>query len=177
MTSRKIPESAVENLVDDLATKAEKSEIQSAVPVGTIIMWGGPNAPAGRWIIANGAAISRTTYAELYAVYGTTWGEGDGNTTFNLPNCVERYPKGTTAGVYGNPTLPNLKGYVAQWKISLVDGVLFQNQQIANSSNSNDGGADPTWFNHFNASAYNSIYQDGATVNPYYFGVMWYVKY
>lgn len=53
-------------------------------PVGTITMWGNATPPAGR-LICNGAEVSRTTYAALFAVIGTTFGAGDGSTTFNLP--------------------------------------------------------------------------------------------
>ena len=54
---------------------------------GEIIIWSTSTPPAG-YLICNGAAISRTTYAALFHVIGTTWGAGDGNTTFNLPNFV-----------------------------------------------------------------------------------------
>lgn len=47
-------------------------------------------APAGRWILANGTAVSRTTYALLFAEIGTTYGTGNGSTTFNLPNLQSR---------------------------------------------------------------------------------------
>lgn len=53
--------------------------------VGTIKAWGGSTAPAG-WLICDGAAISRTLYAGLFAVIGETYGAGDGSTTFNLPD-------------------------------------------------------------------------------------------
>lgn len=49
-----------------------------------------PSAVPGRWLLANGAAVSRTTYAALYAAIGTTYGVGDGSTTFNLPNLSAR---------------------------------------------------------------------------------------
>ena len=101
MTSRKIPESAVENLVSDLEGKANKSEVESSinllVPTGTIIVWGANDAPNG-YLICNGAAISRTTYSRLFQVIGTTWGAGDGNTTFNLPNL-------TFGNYISNPTV------------------------------------------------------------------------
>lgn len=59
------------------------------VPVGGIIAYGGSSAPTG-WGFANGQAISRTTYATLFAIYGTTFGSGDGSTTFNLPDIEGR---------------------------------------------------------------------------------------
>lgn len=55
------------------------------VPAGFIAPYGGTSVPSG-WLACNGAAVSRTTYANLFAVIGTTYGTGDGSTTFNLPN-------------------------------------------------------------------------------------------
>ena len=52
---------------------------------GTVKAWGGSTAPSG-WLFCDGSQISRTTYAALFAVIGTTYGSGDGTTTFNLPN-------------------------------------------------------------------------------------------
>ena len=57
----------------------------AAVPVGTVIDFAGNVAPAG-FLKANGAAVSRTTYTTLFGVCGTTYGVGDGATTFNLPD-------------------------------------------------------------------------------------------
>lgn len=59
--------------------------LSSSIPVGTILAWSTTTAPNG-YLICDGSAISRTTYAELFSVIGTTYGSGDGNTTFNLPN-------------------------------------------------------------------------------------------
>lgn len=53
--------------------------------IGEIIFYAGSSAPAG-WLECDGSAISRTTYAGLFAVVGTTYGAGDGSTTFNLPD-------------------------------------------------------------------------------------------
>lgn len=57
----------------------------SGVPVGTIIPFAGNSVPQG-YLLCDGSAISRTTYASLFAVIGTIYGTGDGNSTFNLPN-------------------------------------------------------------------------------------------
>jgi microcystin-dependent protein len=54
-----------------------------STPVGASMAYGGTSAPTG-WIFGYGQAISRTTYAALFAVYGTTYGAGDGSTTFNV---------------------------------------------------------------------------------------------
>lgn len=55
------------------------------LPIGSIVEWGTDAAPAN-WLLCDGQAVSRTDYEELFAVLGTTYGEGDGSTTFNLPN-------------------------------------------------------------------------------------------
>lgn len=91
--------------------------IDAGLPTGTIITWSANDAPDG-YLICNGAAISRTTYARLFNVIGTTWGEGDGNTTFNVPNFVDRIPQGSgsrgTVGAYLAESLPNVKGTI-EW--------------------------------------------------------------
>lgn len=56
-----------------------------SVPTGTVVPFAGATAPDG-FLICDGSAISRTRYADLFAVIGTTYGAGDGNSTFNLPN-------------------------------------------------------------------------------------------
>jgi len=68
-----------------------------ATPVGGVIWRPLPTIPEG-YLQANGAAVSRTTYANLFAVYGTTFGSGDLSTTFNLPNLYAKYLMGAGAG-------------------------------------------------------------------------------
>lgn len=65
--------------------------------IGTIQMFGGSTPPNG-WLLCDGSAVSRTTYATLYAVIGTTYGTGDGSTTFNLPDLRGRAPIGAGSG-------------------------------------------------------------------------------
>jgi len=69
------------------------------VPVGTINMYAGAVAdiPTG-WLLCNGAAVSRTTYAQLFAVLDTEYGVGDGSGTFNVPNFVtsNKFPRAAT---------------------------------------------------------------------------------
>ena len=69
-------------------------------PTGVIHMWPTSTAPTG-YLLCNGAAVSRTTYNALYVLIGTTFGAGNGSTTFNLPNYVNRFPYGTTVGAIG----------------------------------------------------------------------------
>ncbi|WP_350348010.1 tail fiber protein [Agromyces sp. G08B096] len=61
------------------------------VPTGAVEAFAGSAAPAG-WLLCDGAAVSRTTYADLYALIGSTYGAGNGSSTFNLPNLKGRVP-------------------------------------------------------------------------------------
>ena len=63
------------------------------VPSGSIFMWPSAASPTG-WLICDGSAVSRTTYAALFAIVSTTFGVGDGTTTFNLPNLVDKFAIG-----------------------------------------------------------------------------------
>lgn len=62
-------------------------------PVGSVMDYAGTSAPAG-WLFCYGQAISRTTYSALFTAIGTTYGAGDGSTTFNLPDCRGRVSAG-----------------------------------------------------------------------------------
>jgi microcystin-dependent protein len=69
------------------------------IPVGTVNMYAGAVAdiPNG-WLLCNGTAVSRTTYAQLFAVLDTEYGVGDGATTFNVPDFVttNKFPRAAT---------------------------------------------------------------------------------
>ena len=55
------------------------------MPIGVVVPFAGSTSPAG-WLLCFGQTVSRTTYAGLFATIGTTWGSGDGSTTFGLPD-------------------------------------------------------------------------------------------
>ena len=67
-----------------------------STPPGAIHAYGGASAPSG-YLLCNGAAVSRTTYAALFSAIGTNYGVGDGSTTFNVPNLQGRVPVGLSA--------------------------------------------------------------------------------
>jgi len=69
------------------------SSVGEYTPAGVIQLYGGTYAPAG-WLLCDGSEVSRTDYAALYAAIGTTYGDGDGSTTFNIPNMCGRVPVG-----------------------------------------------------------------------------------
>ena len=64
---------------------ANLQDITKRSEVGTIKPWGKATAPDG-YLLCDGSAVSRSTYADLFAVIGTTYGAGNGSTTFNLPD-------------------------------------------------------------------------------------------
>jgi microcystin-dependent protein len=67
--------------------------IKNNTPAGVINMWATTTAPTS-WLLCDGTAVSRSTYASLFAVIGTTYGVGDNSTTFNLPNLKGKVPVG-----------------------------------------------------------------------------------
>ncbi|MGI5849663.1 MAG: phage tail protein [Christensenellales bacterium] len=70
-----------------------EGEMRKLRMTGEITLWSAAAAPGG-WLICDGSAVSRSGYAALYAVIGTTYGTGNGTTTFNIPNLKGRVPAG-----------------------------------------------------------------------------------
>lgn len=73
---------------------ATKGYVDAAGPAGLIAPFGGTSAPTG-WLACDGSAVSRTTYATLFAAISTTWGSGDGSTTFNVPDLRGAFLRGS----------------------------------------------------------------------------------
>ena len=67
------------------------------IPTATIVPWSSASVPSG-FLECNGTAVSRSTYSALFAIVGTTYGAGDGSTTFNLPNLADNVPVGKSPG-------------------------------------------------------------------------------
>ena len=72
-------------------------DLSGMIPSGAVLYFAGQAAPTG-WLKANGAAVSRTAYAALFAAIGTTYGAGDGSTTFNLPDLRGEFVRGWDDG-------------------------------------------------------------------------------
>ena len=81
-------------------------QTQQNVPTGTIQMYAGSTAPTG-WLVCNGDAISRSSYASLFEICSTTYGVGDGSTTFNVPDMRAAAPVGvgTSSGFTEDETV------------------------------------------------------------------------
>ena len=69
----------------------------SVIPVGVIEMFAGSTAPNG-WLVCDGSTVSRKTYSDLFKVIGTTYGAGNSNTTFTLPDMRGRFAMGAGTG-------------------------------------------------------------------------------
>jgi microcystin-dependent protein len=79
--------------------KLAQSLINFICPVGMISAFGGPGPPSG-WFVCDGSAVSRTTYSALFSAIGTYWGGGNGVSTFNVPNLVNRTLVGYGTGAF-----------------------------------------------------------------------------
>ena len=86
-----------ESLVSPTKIKAAIDTLAFSMPAGTVIHYAANSAPTG-FIKANGAAVSRTTYATLFSAIGTTFGVGDGSTTFNVPDLRGEFVRGWDDG-------------------------------------------------------------------------------
>ena len=83
--------------------------IKKSYPAGSISMYAGSTAPTG-YLLCDGSAVSRTTYADLFTAIGTTYGTGDGSTTFNVPNVKGKVPVGRDSGDTSFDTLGETGG-------------------------------------------------------------------
>lgn len=160
------------------------------VPLGTIIPYAANAAePPYSFLFCEGQAVSRTMYPDLFALIGTTYGAGDGSTTFNLPNLVGKYPQGdTTAGTVKSAGLPNIEGTatVRDYNISTtyfqgdgysgaLTGYGSSEKVYANSgSTTTTSTANPKI--KLDASQSNAIYGNSDTVTPPTLTVRWIIK-
>lgn len=121
-----------------------------------------------------GATVSRTTYSTLFGIYGTTYGAGDGSTTFNLPDFRNRAIWGADSAGYLSAGLPNITGQF--WSDSGGEaGAFRQGPNVSSESHESGGSIDQ--IKYFNASWSNSIYGNSSTVQPPAIKVRVYTRY
>ena len=167
----------------------------SSIPLGTILPYSANtlNPPAG-FLFCDGSAISRTMYADLFALIGTLYGSGDGSTTFNLPNLIgNKFLEGySSAGTSKNAGLPNIVGQVrytaatfastslnqagayggtGAFADSVINDATCNVSYMSNSSNPNRGISI-----YFDASDSNSLYGNSNTVQPSSLTVRYIIK-
>ena len=140
---------------------------QSGVPVGTIEYFAAQTPPAG-YLKADGASVGRETFPDLFGVIGTIYGEGDGETTFNLPDLMGRFAQGSTApGEKIEAGAPNIKGTIAQGYCngygSMTEAFYGTGSTIGTGGDSHGG---YSAFINLDASRSSAIYGNSETIQP-----------
>lgn len=102
---------------------------------GLIMQYGGSGVPAGGWLVCDGSAVSRTVYAALFAVCGTTFGAGDGSTTFNLPDLRGRSIVGTGTGAGLTNRALGATGGEENHLLSTAEMPTHQHDMMGNTTN------------------------------------------
>ena len=151
---------------------------KGSVPVGTVAYFAMATPPAG-YLKADGSAIGRETYPELFAAIGTTFGKGDGSTTFKLPNLMGRFAEGSvTPGTMKEAGLPNITGSIPKQflanNINACTGAFTHSWSgkslggFPDNPNWNitTNGGESYFQPDFKASAANPIYGNSDTVQP-----------
>ena len=157
-------------------------------PLGAIIAYSANGELPAGYLLCDGAAVSRTMYPDLFSVIGTTYGAGDGSTTFNLPDLTDKFMEGSAvAGTVKAAGLPNIEGFFRVLPMfgngpsSWAQGGVFSNtvrtdinvaQNIAVQSNQS-----PPYDITFDASKGNAIYGNSTTVQPPALTCRYIVKY
>lgn len=157
-------------------------------PIGAILPFGGSTVPNG-FLLCNGAAVSRITYAALFAVIGTSFGIGDGSTTFNIPDLRESVPVGAgqnatqtiaahdtyTVGQFKDDQMQNAEGNFTAYSYSdgLAGGAFSSN---TDNPNVLMGGTTPTLnFDDFNFNL-SKVARTGTTTHGKQMGVNFIIK-
>lgn len=145
--------------------------------IGSLLPFAGDTPPSG-WLRCDGSQISRITYANLFAVIGTKYGVGDGSTTFNVPNFINRtFWGGATSGAHLSGTLPNITGTVGNVGVigngGVFTGAFYNAGRSGDVDYSNVVGATAG----FDASRVSNKYINGALVRPESIQTMILIKY
>lgn len=162
--------------------------------VGAVIAFAGSTSPTG-WLLCDGSAVSRTDYAALFAVIGTTYGAGDGTSTFNLPNLTDKFIQGNaTSGTEHSAGLPEIMGAMSGLgNVSGHNGPINTSEVATQGAFGKYGGGEvitygdapyiqpsaPTFMTgiDFYASRSNAIYGNSTTVQPPSVTMRYIIKY
>ena len=149
-------------------------ELENGGKVGTIFAYAGNTPPSG-WLVCDGAEISRTSYARLFSVIGTTYGSGNGSTTFNIPDFVDKtFWGGTNSGTVKTAGLPNITGTFSCRDdnnpnqligFSNITGCFEGTNKGTSTGISGESGNHPRTLN-FDASRSSSVFGGSTTVQP-----------
>lgn len=162
--------------------RGKAGESASGAAVGSIAMFAGAALPEG-YLLCDGAALSREVYAELFSAIGTTWGEGDGSTTFNLPDLTDKTVWGgdsEAVGGYREAGLPGITGSFS-WVAdnasqATASGAITRGGSVYWGSISTGNSIAQSVLN-FDASRSSNIYGNSNTVQPPAAVFAFYIKY
>lgn len=157
---------------------------RALLPVGAVFAFAVNNTTPSGCLICNGAAVSRSKYSRLWVAIGTTYGKGDGSTTFNLPDLRNKFIQGSeTAGEVKEAGLPNIKGTFSgilragaddadspDW-----DGAMSKDKEY--SAGNGGGNNRPYYSAKFDASKSDAIYGSSDTVQPPALTMRYFIKY
>ena len=161
-----------------LSQKAGKNEVNAlekeiskrGIPVGSIDFFAMVSPPEG-YLKADGAAVGRETYPDLFAAIGTTFGEGDGESTFNLPDLIDRFAQGSaTPGQKILAGLPNIEGKhsAGVWAYTSLEpsGSFYKGSTYSQKIEGGTGTFQSLPEMSFDASRSSPIYGASGTVQP-----------
>lgn len=171
-------QAAYNNEITD--TKFYSNVLSLIVPSGTVKMFAGSSAPTG-YVFCDGTAYSRTTYLSLFTAIGTTFGSGDGSTTFNVPDYRGIFPRGAgtngtlknangtafsaTLGAYSND---QLQGHEHQW---IIDNSAGTGTKSANCNRGVDAGNFEQQTNSLTSNGSNGSPRGGNETAPANLGI------
>lgn len=198
-TAGKIVQPSTNEAYWELFGEVDYDSLPKAVPVGTILSFAGPASkiPDG-YILCNGTAVSRTYYKDLFAALGTTWGAGNGSTTFNVPDLRGRFLRGTgkptewgpddptaSLGMKYNESLPDIQGHFGGTRtagdnkpeppIPPYEGAFYELGSANDVDIGDEGTSSSITRIGFKASRYNSVYL-GTHVTPINCAVTYIIK-
>lgn len=133
------------------------------IPIGAFMPYGGSTAPNSSFVLPYGQAVSRTTYASLFSIFSTTYGAGDGSTTFNIPDMRGRVPVGKDdmGGVAASRITSGGSGLDGT-SLGAADGEETHTLVTAEMPSHNHTLTDP---GHTHSVSHNANYSTGTLVN------------
>jgi hypothetical protein len=150
-----------------------------SMATGMVAAFAGTTAPEG-WLVCDGSIVSRTDYADLFAQIGSTYGDGDGSTTFNLPDLSDCFVQGGTPGTSHIAGLPNITGSSYGYVSSANRGASGALQMSGGSGKDATSGGG--WWVEgvtvsIDASRSSSVYGASTTVQPKSVEMLFCIKY
>ena len=178
---------------DSVATQTENGLMSAAdkvnldvlvqAQIGAIALFAGADLPDG-YLLCDGAELSRTVYNELFEAIGTTWGEGDGENTFNIPDLRGKFIRGcggnaAPLGTEQSEGLPDATGWfkARYGTVSEVDHAAFSLMQAETITSTTYPSQQPSAKMSFSLSGANPIYGSSNHVTPINNSVYFIIKY